>query len=106
MEQLDALLLQEMTRRLVAEFRPEQVILFGSHAWGRPTAGSGVDILVIVPPSDEPPVQRAVRARRVLRSLGVPKDVLVKTRAEVERFRHVPASLEAEVLERGRVLYG
>jgi hypothetical protein len=25
---------EEMTRRLVAEFQPERIILFGSHAWG------------------------------------------------------------------------
>jgi len=29
-------LLAEITRRLVAEFQPEQIILFGSHAWGTP----------------------------------------------------------------------
>ena len=39
-------LLHEMTRRLVAEFQPEQVILFGSHAWGTPNEDSDVDLLV------------------------------------------------------------
>ncbi len=29
--------LAEMTRRLVQQFQPEQIILFGSHAWGQPT---------------------------------------------------------------------
>ena len=99
-------LLAEMTRRLVAEFQPEQIILFGSHAWGTPNEDSDVDLLVIVSHSDEKPVQRAVRAYRCLSGLTVPKDVLVKTRAEVERFRHVYASLECEILERGKVLYG
>ena len=99
-------LLQEMTRRLVAEFQPEQVILFGSHAWGTPHEDSDVDLLVIVSQSDEKPIERAVRAHRCLSSLNVPKDILVKTRAEVERFRRVYASLECEILERGKVLYG
>lgn len=45
-------------------------------------------------------------AHRALRGLGVAKDVLVKTRGEIERYRSVPASLEAEILERGRRLYG
>jgi len=36
----------------------------------------------------------------------VPTDILVKTRAEVNRFRSVHASLESEILERGKVLYG
>ncbi|HEV8712925.1 MAG TPA: nucleotidyltransferase domain-containing protein [Candidatus Binatia bacterium] len=99
-------LLAEMTRRLVAEFQPEQIILFGSHAWGTPNEDSDVDLLVIVSHSDEKPVQRAVRAHHCLRGLMVPTDILVKTRAEVERFRHVHASLERKMLERGKVLYG
>ncbi len=32
-------------------------------------------------------------------------DVLVKTREEMERFGRVPAALEAEILERGKVIY-
>src|SRR5205823_11548545 len=43
-------------------------------------------------------------ARRCLRGLGVAKDILVRNRQQVERLRDVPASLEAEVLSRGRVL--
>ena len=99
-------LLAEMTRRLVAEFQPEQIILFGSHAWGTPNEDSDVDLLVIVSRSDEKPAQRAIRGYRCLRGLMVPTDILVKTHAEVERFLHVYASLECEILERGKVLYG
>lgn len=99
-------LLAEMTRRLVAEFQPEEVILFGSHAWGIPNEDSDVDLLVIVSHSDEKPAQRAMRGHRCLRGLLVPTDILVKTRADVERYRHVRASLERKMLEDGRVLYG
>lgn len=106
MTTVDTTVLDEMTRRLVAEFQPEQIILFGSHAWGNPEPGSDVDLMVIVRDSDAAPIERALRARRCLSDISVPKDILVKTRAEVERFRHVYASLEAEVLECGKVLYG
>jgi len=99
-------LLDEVTRRLAAEFKPYQVWLFGSHAWGQPDEGSDLDLLVVVPESEEPPVRRAQRAHRCLRGLGLAKDILVKTRAEVERFRHVRSSLEAEILEHGRLIYG
>jgi predicted nucleotidyltransferase len=99
-------LLDEVTRRLAAEFKLEQVWLFGSHAWGQPDEGSDLDLLVVVPESDELPVRRAQRAHRCLRGLGIAKDILVKTRAELERFRRVRSSLEAEILERGRLIYG
>ena len=99
-------LLDEATRRLVAEFQPEQVWLFGSYAWGQPDEGSDLDLLVVVPQSDETPVRRAQRAHRCLSGLNVAMDILVKTRPEVERFRHVRASLENLVLNRGRLIYG
>jgi predicted nucleotidyltransferase len=99
-------LLDEVTQRLVAEFQPEQIILFGSQVWGTPDEGSDVDLLVILSHSDATPSERALRAYRCLGALKLPVDVLVKTRAEVERFRRVPAALERAILERGQVLYG
>jgi predicted nucleotidyltransferase len=103
---IDSNVLDEMVRRLVAEFQPEQIILFGSYAWGEPNEDSDVDLFVIVPDSDERPIDRMRRAYRCVSGLGMPVDVLVRTRSRVERFRNVYASLECEVLERGRVLYG
>ena len=85
---------------------PDRIILFGSHAWGTPDEDSDLDLLVIVPHSEQSPALRAVRAHRCLRDLPVPVDILVKTRAEIERGSRVPASLISEVLERGKVLYG
>ena len=105
MQKVDDALLQELTDRLVDTFQPDQVILFGSYAWGNPDEGSDVDLYVIVPESSERPLQRARRALACLSGLRVAKDVLVRTRAEAEKFRHVYASLESQVFEKGRVLY-
>lgn len=105
MKQLPAGLLEEMTRRLVVALGAQRVVLFGSHAWGIPDEDSDVDLFVVVPWSDEPARERAIKARHAVRDLDVPKDVIVRTAAEVERARGVPASLEAEILERGIVLY-
>jgi predicted nucleotidyltransferase len=98
--------LDEMVRRLVAEFQPEKIILFGSRAWGEPNEDSDIDLFVIVPDSDERPIQRMQRAHHCVSGLGASKDILVKTRAEAERYRHVRASLEYKVFEEGKVLYG
>ncbi len=65
-EMLMPMSLTEVTRRLVAELKPERIILFGSHAWGRPTEHSDVDLLVIAPHSDRRPAQRATNAYRCL----------------------------------------
>jgi len=103
--QIDSLL-PEMTRRLVAEFQPRQIYLFGSHAWGQPNEDSDVDLFVIVPESDQSPLERGLQARRCLRDLRVPKDILVETQAEVDWASRVYASLESEILEKGIRLYG
>jgi predicted nucleotidyltransferase len=97
--------LKEMTRRLVAEFQPRQIYLFGSHAWGQPHEDSDVDLFVIVPESDQSPLERGLQARQCLRDLRVPKDILVETQAEVDWASRVYASLESEILERGVRLY-
>lgn len=97
--------LSEIVRRLVAEFDPEEIILFGSRAWGEPRPDSDYDLFVIVSASQERPIQRMRRASQCLGEIDASTDVLVKTQGEVDRFRAVYASLEAEVLERGKVLY-
>nr|VFK22884.1 MAG: Nucleotidyltransferase domain-containing protein [Candidatus Kentron sp. MB] len=38
----------EIVHRLMEGLAPEKVILFGSHAWGKPTPDSDVDLLVII----------------------------------------------------------
>jgi predicted nucleotidyltransferase len=99
-------LLDEITRRLVEELHPEQIILFGSHAWGTPDEDSDIDLLVIVPDGTPATSELALRARGALRGIGIPKDILVRSRSQIERLRPVYASLESEILERGRILYG
>ena len=99
-------LLEEITRRLVDEFQPEEIILFGSHAWGTPDDDSDIDLYVVVPSSDEAEVVREARAHRRLSGLRTPKDVLVRTRAEYDRFRRVRASLEWRIAQEGRPLHG
>jgi predicted nucleotidyltransferase len=99
-------LLSETVERLKTEFQPEEIYLFGSHAWGTPTEDSDVDLMVIVPASDERPIRRDQRAQKCLGRLAVPADVLVRTRGEVNRYKHLRASLFHQVLNRGRKLYG
>ena len=106
MKQLPNDLLDSITQRLVTNLHPEQIILFGSYAYGEPTEDSDVDLLVIVTQSDEPRYRRSRQAYRVLRGIGISKDILVMTRAEVERKANVPSSLINQVLSQGKVLYG
>jgi len=46
------------------------------------------------------------RAHLCLTGLGFSKDVLVPTRAQVDRYKHLRASLFHQVQAKGRKLYG
>lgn len=106
MNALDPQLLSTATQRLVTEFEPEQVWLFGSHAWGTPNADSDMDLMVIVRDSSERVIHRMQRAHRCLGGLGVSKDVFVQTREEFDRYKDLRVSLQHKILAEGRKLYG
>ena len=106
MTNVDAATLSEISRRLVAAYRPEQIVLFGSHAWGEPGQDSDVDLLVVVSESSEPAYSRASAGYRSLFGLGVPCDVWVRTRQEVQREASLPTTLMHKILREGKVLHG
>lgn len=97
--------LAEMLRRLVDQFQPERLYLFGSRARGEAMEDSDYDLLMIVSNSPLPRYQREIEAFRALRSVGAAKDVLVFTRDEFQRKQGVASSLPATVLREGRLLY-
>lgn len=105
MRRIDQRLLDEIVRRLVIALEPEEIDLYGSHAYGHPREDSDVDILVIVHDSSLPPYMRAREAYRALRGLFVPVEVKVISRSEFERRTHWLSSIERVVREKGRVLY-
>ena len=53
MKTIESDLLNETVERLKTEFQPDEIYLFGSHAWGTPHEDSDIDLMVIVPSSDE-----------------------------------------------------
>ena len=102
-------MLQSITDSLVDELHPEEVILFGSRAAGTDKPESDIDLLVVLPDSGETRRHRrrlTGRTYRRLASYPVAKDILIYTRAEVERWRHVPGHVVARGLSEGRRLYG
>ena len=96
---------EQIVQRLVEGLQPEQIILFGSYAYGQPTEGSDLDIMIIVSASPDPPHRRDQKAYRCLRGIKTPKDLMVLTRDEFERQARITTSLARRIKERGKVLY-
>src|SRR5687768_12988753 len=69
-------LIRWFARQVAERFHPEQIILFGSHAYGTPHADSDVDLLVVMPCRNE--LDQAVRIRQAV-DYNFPLDLLVRT---------------------------
>ena len=97
--------LAEMVRRLVTEFRPSRVYLFGSRARNEATEDSDYDLLAIVADSELSFKERMLKAYGLMSGLGVSKDVVVMTQHEFQRKLPVVCSLPATVAREGKLLY-
>ncbi|GAA3998276.1 nucleotidyltransferase domain-containing protein [Hymenobacter fastidiosus] len=97
--------IQAIVRRIVAGYQPDRIILFGSYAYGTPTEDSDLDLLVIKPDKSSR-AERAVAVRRLVRSPEMPAmDILVRTPEEVAAAAEVRFTVEAQALQKGRLLY-
>ena len=97
-------LLAQITGRIVERFKPKRIVLFGSHAYGKPRFDSDVDILVVMKSKDTP-AHRSALVSAACRPPHLPMDVIVLTPKEVKtRLAGFDPFLE-EVLSKGRLLY-
>ena len=93
----------ETVERIVREFAPQRVILFGSYAYGTPTDGSDVDLLVIMPFAGSH-IDKAVEIlERVDPRFSI--DLLVRTPEQVRQRLEWNDFFLRDVMERGQVLY-
>ncbi len=96
--------IQRMVKRIVAQFDPEQIILFGSHARGDAGPDSDVDLLVVVPVKGSKR-EKAIEIGVALHGIRVPKDIVVTTPEEFSWRRNVAGTIERPATLEGLVLY-
>jgi predicted nucleotidyltransferase len=104
-EILDENSIQQIRDRIIKYYQPEKIILFGSYANGTQTKNSDVDFLIIKE-SKIPRYKRAREVRKILKDFIFPKDIIVLTKAEFERYVDIKGSFAYEVVKSGKVLYG
>ena len=98
--------IEEMTKRLVAFYRPVRIYLFGSEARNEAGPDSDLDFLVVVPDDTPDQTMRSGEVYSRLSGLGMPKDVIPWRQSDFDgRAAHVQASLPATVVREGRLVY-
>ncbi|HXF91317.1 MAG TPA: nucleotidyltransferase domain-containing protein [Nitrospiraceae bacterium] len=94
----------EMVRRIVSQFNPEKIILFGSHARGQAGPDSDVDLLIVMPVEGSKR-RKATEIDGALADRRIPLDLLVVTPEEFDRARHQVGSVLRPAALEGLILY-
>lgn len=97
--------IKEITKKIVKEYQPEKIILFGSVAWGEPSSDSDIDLLV-VKNSQDSRIDRQRELSKLLFRRDVALDVLVYTAEELEQGINENHNLFLEdIVRNGKILY-
>src|SRR4051794_24737649 len=94
--------IRRFAREVAEQFRPEKIILFGSHAYGTPHADSDVDILVVMPCRNQHD-----QAARIRRDVPTPFDIdlIVRTPTDMQQRLADGDLFHTKIVTRGKTLY-
>jgi predicted nucleotidyltransferase len=96
-------ILEEIVRRIVKAVQPKKIILFGSAAREEMGPDSDLDFLVIKSCKNRRKTARKIRRRLI--GIGIPKDIIVATPEDIERYKDTIGLIYRPALKEGKVLY-
>src|SRR2546429_9538731 len=91
--------IRRLCKRIAQEFKPEKIILFGSHAYGQPTPESDLDLLVVMQFEGDL-LEQAVAILNRLNVL-MPIDLLFRTPEQIRHRLDMGDSFMRAIVERG-----
>ena len=96
--------IRALAKHIAEKFNPEEIILFGSHAYGQPHASSDVDFLVVMEtPKGE--VKTIMEISDSLPPLPFSVDIIARSRTVINRRKNAGDFFLREITKRGKVLY-
>ena len=95
--------IRQLCTRITREFKPEKIILFGSHAYGRPTPESDLDVMVVMQFEGDPLEQAVTMLNRL--NMLIPIDLLVRTPEQIQQRLEMGDHFIRDIIERGKVMY-
>jgi predicted nucleotidyltransferase len=97
--------IRAIAKHIAEKFNPEQIILFGSHAYGKPSAWSDVDLLVVMDTPKGEEFEKSLEIRESLPLLTFGLDIVVRSRKVIEKRKKLGDWFLVDVTEKGKVLY-
>ena len=97
--------IDEMVRRIVRDFSPLQILLFGSQARDDANEHSDIDLIVVFPTLSDDVYGQTADVLGTLSGLGFSKDVIVTTPEEIERSKCLLGHVFSYAIPESKVLY-
>ena len=93
--------------RTLRPFRPEKVILFGSHAYGTPCNNSDIDLLIIKSITTSKVRDLRIQIRKALRGIPETKefDIIVDSQERIGKRIEIGDLFLKEITEKGEIIY-
>ena len=98
--------LDKIVKQVVADYQPEKIILFGSYAYGKPSADSDLDLLIIKKTAERF-IDRWANVRKIVSDpeRSIPFEPLILTPRELEERLARGDQFMEEIMTKGVVLY-
>jgi uncharacterized protein len=95
--------IKNITRKIVREYKPEKIILFGSFAYGKPKASSDIDMLIV----KKTKKRRIDRIKEILYMIdnNFPFEPIVYTPREIDNRLTLGDFFLQTIMQKGKVLY-
>lgn len=97
-------IISEIVERIVKEYKPKKVILFGSYAYGEPTEDSDIDILIVTERCLSPEEIYKIR-QEFLRDFSIPVQLVCVSDREFVETKDIIGGITYPAAKYGELLY-
>lgn len=97
--------IENIKNQLIEKYKPEKIILFGSHAWGEPTPDSDVDLCIVKQGVDEQRFYKRVLEATKSFKHKIATDVLVYSPREIRKEIWLGNPFIRKIIDKGKTLY-
>jgi predicted nucleotidyltransferase len=94
----------EIVERIIKEYKPKKVILFGSYAYGEPTEDSDIDVLIVTERNLSPEEIYEIR-RQFLRDFSMSVQVVCVSDQEFAETKDIIGGVTYPASKYGETLY-